>query len=227
MNDVRCGEIRARRKFAPSICRSSKLQTSIPFLLHLRFWGTMAFPVYVIRPARRCLRNVCHQRNTLYSFSTIAIRPVEASIETSSTSTPPPPPPFQLNPRLVTTRKEEHLLAAQGRTPIGSRRRRAAIQSTSNIPFEQLPYQCFQEARKILAADREQKLQHIAEERKRIAKVVATPMEKLGGELSKRNKLHSMHMYLEQLKILADINDPMVKKRFEDGDGALGFSILS
>ena len=109
--------------------------------------------------------------------------------------------------------------------PIGSRRRRAALQTASNIPFEQLPYQCFQEARKILAADREKKLIQIEEERKRIAKVHETPIEKLGGEASKKGKLIAMHKYLEELKILADINDPMVKKRFEDGDGMFALHI--
>lgn len=29
-----------------------------------------------------------------------------------------------------------------------------------------------------------------------------------------------MYKYLEELKVLADINDPVVKKRWEDGDGA-------
>jgi hypothetical protein len=28
-----------------------------------------------------------------------------------------------------------------------------------------------------------------------------------------------MRAYVERLKILADINDPMVKRRFEDGQG--------
>ena len=184
----------------------------------------MAFPVYIIRPATRCLRT---PRTYPYffaqSFSTTLSRPDEASVETPISTTPPPPlppsPPQTLNRNLVTTRKEEHLLAAIGRTPIGSRRRRAAIQSTSNIPFEQLPYQCFQEARKILAADREQKLVQIEEERKRIKKVQETPAERLGGEVNKKGKLVAMQKYLEELKILADINDPMVKKRFEDGIG--------
>ena len=64
----------------------------------------------------------------------------------------------------------------------------------------------------------------IEEERKRIAKVHATPIEKLGGEASKKGKLIAMHKYLEELKILADINDPVVKKRFEDGDGTFALT---
>lgn len=101
--------------------------------------------------------------------------------------------------------------------PIGSRRRRAALQNSNNIPFEQLPYQCFQEARKILQADREEKLKQITIERWRIEKAQAAfnanPDAKLKG------RLLSMQKYLEELKILADINDPMIKKRFEDGEG--------
>lgn len=106
---------------------------------------------------------------------------------------------------------------------IGSRRRRAAISSTTNIPFEQLPYQCFQEARKLLLADREDKLKKIEVERKRIAKVQIQDAAELGGEARKRGKLVAMHKYLEHLKILADSNDPVIKKRFEDG---LGISVL-
>ena len=60
----------------------------------------------------------------------------------------------------------------------------------------------------------------IEEERKRIKKVQETPAERLGGEMSKKGKLVAMQKYLEDMKIWADINDPMVKKRFEDGMGA-------
>jgi hypothetical protein len=94
-----------------------------------------------------------------------------------------------------------------------------ALQGTSNVPFEQLPYQCFQEARKILLADREEKLKQIEAERARIARLKEADPELSGGELRKQNRLRSMSMTLEKLKILADINDPMVKKRFEDGLG--------
>ncbi len=40
-----------------------------------------------------------------------------------------------------------------------------------------------------------------------------------GGEEAKQRRLLSMRTALEELKILADINDPLVKKRFEDGKG--------
>jgi len=108
-----------------------------------------------------------------------------------------------------------------GIKPIGSRRRRAALQGSTNIPFEQLPYQCFQEARKILQADREEKLQQIEVERARIARLQAQDPAVSGGETEKHRRLRSMRKYLEELKILADINDPVIKKRFEDGEGMI------
>ena len=82
-----------------------------------------------------------------------------------------------------------------------------------------MPYQCFQEARKVLQEDRESKLTQIAEMRKRIAHWQNVPAADCGGEYAKKGKLVRMHKYLEELKILADINDPLIKKRFEDGEG--------
>ncbi|KAL8664628.1 MAG: hypothetical protein Q9202_002898 [Teloschistes flavicans] len=114
---------------------------------------------------------------------------------------------------------ERRLIRTTGQQPIGSRRRRAALLTSANIPFEQLPYQCFQEARKLLLADRKEKLLQIEEERRRITKVQADPVEKYGGEYVRKGRLVRMQKYLEELKILADINDPVIKKRFEDGDG--------
>ena len=102
--------------------------------------------------------------------------------------------------------------------PIGSRRRRAALQNSNNIPFEQLPYQCFQEARKILQADREEKLKQIEIQRRRIEKVFQATFN-ANPDPSRKGRLVAMQKYLEELKILADINDPMIKKRFEDGEG--------
>lgn len=48
----------------------------------------------------------------------------------------------------------------------------------------------------------------------------------LGGEARKKGKLVAMHKYLEHLKILADSNDPVIKKRFEDGLGNSADSLL-
>lgn len=107
----------------------------------------------------------------------------------------------------------------QKENPIGSRRRRLAISSNEGVPFEQMPYQCFQEARKVLAEDREEKLAHIKKMRERIARWQAVPAENQGGSISKQGKLREMQKHLEHLKILADVNDPVVKMRFEDGKG--------
>ncbi|KAL2262443.1 hypothetical protein VTK26DRAFT_1292 [Humicola hyalothermophila] len=103
---------------------------------------------------------------------------------------------------------------------LGSRRRRAALATTGNIPFEQLPYQCFQEARKILAQDREEKVAKIIAETEKIKRLeAADPSTFRGGEAYKEKRLESLRKYVEELKILADINDPLVKRRFEDGKG--------
>lgn len=107
----------------------------------------------------------------------------------------------------------------EGVMPVGSRRRRAALQHSSNIPFEQLPYQCFQDARQVLLADREEKLKEIASVRERLSRFEARPVEEAGGEEAKKFRIVQLQQYLERLKILADINDPLVKKKFEDGLG--------
>ena len=45
----------------------------------------------------------------------------------------------------------------------------------------------------------------------------------MGGEHIKKGRIIAMEKHLEELKILADINDPVIKKRFEDGQGTFGF----
>lgn len=124
-----------------------------------------------------------------------------------------------LDPELVSSPRLERRLMRQGTTPIGSRRRRAALQGSPNIPFEQLPYQCFQEARNVLLADRTEKLEEIEKMRQKIARVQALSTEEAGGEQSRKSRLGAMQLHLEQLKINADINDPLVKRKFEDGQG--------
>ncbi|KAI5310064.1 hypothetical protein KEM55_001838 [Ascosphaera atra] len=126
------------------------------------------------------------------------------------------------DPNLVTSPRLERRLMRAGTFPVGSRRRRAALQNSPNIPFEQLPYQCFQEARKIIIADREEKLKQIQAERAKLERLRATPAEKAGGEKIKKDRIDGMLRHLEKLKILADINDPVVKRRFEDGLGDMG-----
>lgn len=91
--------------------------------------------------------------------------------------------------------------------------------SSPNIPFVELPYQCFQEARKFLQEDRNQKLEEIRIQRERIERLSDKVVVEESAKQKKDHQLRSMRRNLEHLKILADINDPMVKKKFEDGDG--------
>ncbi|KAI4127298.1 MAG: hypothetical protein LQ338_003258 [Usnochroma carphineum] len=154
------------------------------------------------------------------TLRTSAALEVEASTDIASSTPETSPPLGVLDPNIVSSpRLERKLVRTTGQQPIGSRRRRVALQNSRNIPFEQLPYQCFQEARKVLLADREEKLKQIEEERHRIAKTQAIPATQYGGEWIKKGRLVRMQKYLEKLKILADINDPVIKKRFEDGQG--------
>jgi large subunit ribosomal protein L35 len=171
------------------------------------------------RPLTRCLQQANTSSNhvqSLRSFSsTRKCRDEAASLEASSSK-----PKFDPRALTVSTPRGERALLRSGINPIGSRRRRAAVQSSDNLPFEQLPYQCFQEARKVLQTDREEKLKAIELERARIARLSAQDASSIpGGEKTKQTRLDSMRRYLERLKILADINDPMIKKRFEDGEG--------
>jgi large subunit ribosomal protein L35 len=94
-----------------------------------------------------------------------------------------------------------------------------ALATAGSVPFEQLPFQCFQEARKVLMEDRAEKVKMIEKERAKIARLREVPDEQAGGTRQKETRLRSMQTTLEHWKILADINDPMVKKRFEDGLG--------
>ena len=173
--------------------------------------------IYIVRLALRCLRTSSPAGTSIpksRSFANTTSRYDELAVQS-------PPAPTELDPALVSTRKEERQLIKLGIQPIGSRRRRAALQSSDNIPFEQLPYQCFQEARKILVTDRVEKLKQIEVERKRIAKIQSLDPAQCGGEVSKKGRLVAMYKYLEKLKIYADLNDPVIKKRFEDGDGTV------
>lgn len=101
-----------------------------------------------------------------------------------------------------------------------------AIAQSQGIPFDQLPFQCFQEARKILIEDRQGKLQQIETMRARITRLQEADGAELhrGGEAYKQKRLDSMKRELEHLKILADMNDPNVKRRFEDGKGVFSFA---
>ncbi|KAI9667216.1 MAG: hypothetical protein M1821_000029 [Bathelium mastoideum] len=155
---------------------------------------------------------------TSHSFSTQRALLQNVQEGASSQVEQAQPPHANPDPQRSFLQNEEKRLLENGAMPIGSRRRRAAIATGGDLPFQQLPYQCFQEARKILQTDREDKLRLIEVERQRIARVEAQEPYP-GTSAQKQLRLQSMRKHLEYLKIQADINDPMVKKRFEDGKG--------
>ena len=125
-----------------------------------------------------------------------------------------------MDPDTTTAHWAERKLLRMGTPPIGSRRRRAALRTSQNLPFEHLPYQCFQEARRILQEDRQKKIEAIQREMAKIRRLEETPADQIqGGEARKQMRLVSLRKQLEEYKILADINDPVVKRRFEDGAG--------
>jgi large subunit ribosomal protein L35 len=155
------------------------------------------------------------RQSLLRTFSTTLSKPEEAEVSA------PQKPSFRRNPdpELVSSRRLERKLVRAHNPPIGSRRRRVVLQNAQGIPFEQLPYQCFQEARKILIADREEKVKKIEADRAKIVRLRETDPAQCGGEHMKEQRLREMARRLDHLKILADINDPLVKRRFEDGLG--------
>ncbi|KAI6780077.1 uncharacterized protein J7T54_004209 [Emericellopsis cladophorae] len=165
----------------------------------------------VARPLARQL-----SRQLYRPFSTTPSISAEVTTEPPATT----PSPADLDPDTVLPEFENALMKA-GQMPIGSRRRRMAIRDyPDGVPFEQLPYQAFQEARKILAADREQKLAAIRAELAKIALLESRDAKDFkGGQAMKDTRIASLKRYVEVLKIQADVNDPVVKKRFEDGLG--------
>jgi large subunit ribosomal protein L35 len=182
----------------------------------LHFTATMSTCQKAARPLTRCLResqSASLSARTIRSFTSSTRNNEEAAAAETKA-------PRVWDPETVTARKGEKALMRGGVMPIGSRRRRAAIQTSDNVPFEQLPYQCFQEALKVLRADRKEKLELIKTERLRISNLEAQDVANInGGQVHKDRRLESMRRHLEYLKIQADINDPLIKKRFEDGLG--------
>jgi large subunit ribosomal protein L35 len=74
--------------------------------------------------------------------------------------------------------------------------------------------------------DRQEKIAKIEQERGRLQRTRDTPAEQInGGEMAKERRITSIENYIEKLKILADINDPEIKRRFEDNQGT--FFVLS
>ncbi|KAK4155935.1 phosphatidylethanolamine-binding protein [Chaetomidium leptoderma] len=191
----------------------------------------MSRPQQVARPIVRSLRQAtasttatCHSRPiAIRTFSSTPSRKDETTTTTSTPAEPSPGADAQKKaspyPSMIKQGSEEQL--SQMLSPeLGSRRRRAALATTGSVPFEQLPYQCFQEARKVLAQDRAEKVAKILAETAKIQRLEAADASTFrGGEAFKQKRLESLREHVERLKILADINDPMVKRRFEDGQG--------
>jgi len=127
--------------------------------------------------------------------------------------------PVSIDPNTVFTPKEEKELASQGKSPIGSRRRRAALATSPGIPFDQLPYQCFQEALKIISEQRAEtvkKLEYEVEKIERMQKLV----DEEGLHTTQRQaKIRDMTKHVNDLLIQADEHDPRIKMTFEDGLG--------
>ncbi|KAL2290480.1 hypothetical protein FJTKL_15568 [Diaporthe vaccinii] len=196
----------------------------------------------VALPLARCLRHGLTTQPAAPSIYTAAARSFSSSasrqdVETTTTSSSTPaadaqsaqdlasankaPNPLReqwLDPNTTTLLWAERRLLKQGTEPVGSRRRRAAVRQSPNIPFEQLPYHCFQEARKVLAEERAEKLEELKQTSVEIAKLEQRPADACrAGEQFKQKKLDSLRRHLESLKIQADINDPAVKRKFEDG----------
>lgn len=196
----------------------------------------------VALPLARCLRHGLTTQPAAPSIYTAAARSFSSSasrqdVETTTTSSSTPaadaqsaqdlasankaPNPLReqwLDPNTTTLLWAERRLLKQGTEPVGSRRRRAAVRQSPNIPFEQLPYHCFQEARKVLAEERAEKLEELKQTSVEIAKLEQRPADAYrAGEQFKQKKLDSLRRHLESLKIQADINDPAVKRKFEDG----------
>ncbi len=163
----------------------------------------------VARPLARQFQQQCAIR----TFSTGAARAAEVQDQQQK------PGPLDLDPNTVLPEFEAQLMK-EGKIPIGSRRRRVAMRATTGLAFEHLPYQAFQEARKVLAEDRQEKVAKINATVEKIAALEKEDASNVkGGEKMKNIRLGSLRREVARLKIVADINDPLVKKRFEDGLG--------
>ncbi|CRG84405.1 54S ribosomal protein L35, mitochondrial [Talaromyces islandicus] len=178
------------------------------------------------KPLLQCLRQSYAKSVSIASlqsarsFQTTAVPHEEAQTDSTTAADK------ALDPALVNGSPRLEKKSGRSGVPlVGSRRRRAALNGSENLPFELLPYQCFQEARKVLQADREEKLKAISREQARIERLQALTDEQAGSANVKRSKLGSMEKHLNNLKVWADINDPLIKRKFEDGEGDMNLPI--
>ena len=172
----------------------------------------------------RSVRQGCQSQSiAVRHFSSTATRNDDTTVQKTGSESSNPAVDAALLGQKATGESTESWdkFAAEALSPsLGSRRRRAALATVTQVPFEQMPYQCFQEARKVLNQDREEKVSKIIEQTEKIKRIEATDASTYrGGEPYKQRRLKSLREEIEKLKILADINDPEVKRRFEDGMG--------
>ncbi|KAM7201750.1 Phosphatidylethanolamine-binding protein PEBP [Naviculisporaceae sp. PSN 640] len=176
----------------------------------------------VARPIVRSLRQGRQSQSLVRQFSLTTIRNDEnTTVQQPGSGASDPGLDATLLGQKGASTDDFEKFAAEALSPsLGSRRRRAALATATQVPFEQMPYQCFQEARKILNQDREEKIAQIIAQTEKIKRIEATdPSVYRGGEEYKQRRIQSLRKEIEELKILADINDPAVKRRFEDGLG--------
>ncbi|KAK3079708.1 hypothetical protein LTS18_004093, partial [Coniosporium uncinatum] len=131
----------------------------------------------------RCSRQYGSNSTALRAFSTTTSKPSPedvSSVQQTSSNPPPPLPSAKEDdiPKRGDTRTT--ILGTVGSLKgksiaLGSRRLRAARATIGqdSLPFEQLPFQCFQEARQVLAKDRQEKLEKINQQRERIQRLSA------------------------------------------------------
>lgn len=223
-----------RRLCPPSIALCPPLLAMAPVTPSLRQLGAClrcvrpAPALALVAPARRLLSSSAAAHDAAITATTT---PTTSSSPADTNAAVPSPqsavPDYMqswgtLDPQMVENKKQERRLVRRDHVqPVGSRRRRAtlrrsALQKTAEIPFEQLPYQCFQEARKVLLEDRKEKLGDIVTQQRRIEQAKAAT-----NGPANANRIRSMQRHLDNLVILADINDPVIKRKFEDGQGTV------
>lgn len=174
---------------------------------------------YHSRP-RHLIRS-CGHLVRAYSATTPRLAEAESDAQAQ-----PPAPKQDVDPESAATWRDLKALRRAGKNPVGSRRRRAALKEGQGVPFEQMPFQTFQEARKILALDRDVKLKKIESEKIKISNLEAKSGDgSPQADSIKKGRLMAMRKHLEYLKVQADINDPVIKKRFEDRQGELDSNI--
>lgn len=82
--------------------------------------------------------------------------------------------------------------------------------------IESMPFQTYQLALKVIRADRLEKMEAVAYQRKKIADIV----EREGDKVN-HHRIKELTKHLEYLQIQADINNPRVKYNFDRGTSTM------